>query len=381
LPLTGVVQATLTKLYVHWGRARVADHPDAYARTVLVHEFIQERRSLWVKRVSLAGWVSDSPAAAVDHDVVLDLRAAVAALPPRQRATLVLRFYCDLNVDRCAEILGCSAGTVKSQTARAGMVSGSASNPLGWAVTVYARGQCHLTNSGQGLKCAGQTPLEGVTARFSESAPAVDGHSAFWTGTNLVWSYARGGWAWVNVPVPDFSALRHDPVTQGRAIKIARHLRFGAATPPLVFPAQLSGLTGQWQISDLHYQAGAEALHVDTYTLTTGTSRFYPPVGDQGIWTNAPYVDIHPSPRTGTCSPDDPSTQNTSQIINGYHAVVKLSSAGGHPKQEVCAAHADGLWVDIIEFGRHPLTSVTSLFRHLRLLGTHPADWTRNPLG
>jgi DNA-directed RNA polymerase specialized sigma24 family protein len=72
-----------------------------------------------VKRVSLVGRVSDSPATAVDHDVVLDLRAAVAALPPRQRATLVLRFYCDLNVDRCAEILGCSPGTVKSQTARA----------------------------------------------------------------------------------------------------------------------------------------------------------------------------------------------------------------------------------------------------------------------
>jgi RNA polymerase sigma-70 factor (sigma-E family) len=114
-----LVQVTLTKLYVHWGRARAADHPDAYARTVLVHEFIQERRSLWVKRVSLVGRVSDSPAAVVDHDVVLDLRAAVAALPPRQRATLVLRFYCDLNVDRCAEVLGCSPGTVKSQTARA----------------------------------------------------------------------------------------------------------------------------------------------------------------------------------------------------------------------------------------------------------------------
>jgi DNA-directed RNA polymerase specialized sigma24 family protein len=55
----------------------------------------------------------------VDHDVALDLRAAVAALPARQRATLVLRFYCDLNVDRCAEVLGCSPGTVKSQTARA----------------------------------------------------------------------------------------------------------------------------------------------------------------------------------------------------------------------------------------------------------------------
>jgi RNA polymerase sigma-70 factor (sigma-E family) len=114
-----LVQAALTKLYVHWGRVRAASHADAYARTVLVHEFVQERRSLWVKRVSLVGRVSDSPAAAVDHDVVLDLRAAVAALPARQRATLVLRFYCDLNVEQSAAVLGCSPGTVKSQTARA----------------------------------------------------------------------------------------------------------------------------------------------------------------------------------------------------------------------------------------------------------------------
>jgi len=114
-----LVQAALTKLYVHWGRVRAADHPDAYARTVLVHEFIRERRSLWVRRVSLVGRMSDSPVPAADHDLVLDLRTAVAALPARQRATLVLRFYCDLNVDQSAEILGCSPGTVKSQTARA----------------------------------------------------------------------------------------------------------------------------------------------------------------------------------------------------------------------------------------------------------------------
>ena len=73
-----LVQAALTKLYVHWGRVRAAD-----------------------------------------HDLVLDLRTAVAALPARQRATLVLRFYCDLNVEQCAAVLGCSPGTVKSQTARA----------------------------------------------------------------------------------------------------------------------------------------------------------------------------------------------------------------------------------------------------------------------
>ncbi len=114
-----LVQVTLTKLYVHWGRARAADHPDAYARTVLVHEFIQERRSLWVKRVSLVGRVSDSPAAVVDHDVRARPAGRDRGAAARQRATLVLRFYCDLNVDRCAEVLGCSPGTVKSQTARA----------------------------------------------------------------------------------------------------------------------------------------------------------------------------------------------------------------------------------------------------------------------
>jgi RNA polymerase sigma-70 factor (sigma-E family) len=114
-----LVQATITKLYVHWGRASAADHVDAYARAVLVREFVHERRSSWARRVSLSAGVADSPAAAVDHDAALDLRTAVAALPPRQRATLVLRFYCDLDVDQSARLLGCSPGTVKSQTAKA----------------------------------------------------------------------------------------------------------------------------------------------------------------------------------------------------------------------------------------------------------------------
>jgi len=148
-----LVQATLTKLYVHWGRVRAATHPDAYARTVLVREFTRERRSVWAKRVTLSGGVADSPAAAVDQDAVLDLRAAVAALPPRQRATLVLRYYCDLNVDQAAEILGCSPGTVKSQTARAletvrralGPVSaaGSGGQPAAAEHPIYPGGPGH----------------------------------------------------------------------------------------------------------------------------------------------------------------------------------------------------------------------------------------------
>jgi RNA polymerase sigma-70 factor (sigma-E family) len=114
-----LVQATITKLYVHWDKARAADHVDAYVRAVLVREFVHERRSSWARRISLTGGMADRPAGEVDHDAALDLRGAVAALPPRQRAVLVLRFYCDLNVDQSAQVLNCSPGTVKSQTAKA----------------------------------------------------------------------------------------------------------------------------------------------------------------------------------------------------------------------------------------------------------------------
>jgi hypothetical protein len=55
---------------------------------------------------------------------------------------------------------------------------------------------------------------------------------------------------------------------------------------------------------------------------------------------------------------------------------------GGHPRQELCAAHAGGFAVSIIQYGPRPAIGVASLFRdHLRLLGTNPANWTSNPLG
>jgi RNA polymerase sigma factor (sigma-70 family) len=60
----------------------------------------------------------DAPSGLVDFDTHLDVRAALAALPPRQRATIVLRFYCDLPVEETARELGCTAGTVKSQTSK-----------------------------------------------------------------------------------------------------------------------------------------------------------------------------------------------------------------------------------------------------------------------
>jgi len=266
--------------------------------------------------------------------------------------------------------------------------------PIGpdWSLDVYARGQCHLTGSASGLNCSGVRPVDcqmspRVAARrraASELPPMRMGSfspCAFWTGAGIAWQYARGGWAWLSIPVPSFSALRHDKDMQRKALKIARHVRYDATTP-LMFPAQLSGLPSQWRIDNTYYEADPGLLRADQYMLTTGSSRFHPHVGDLGVWTDAPYIQVHPAPRDGTCTPHDPASENTSEIINGYRVVLKRMPIGGLPHQELCGAHADGLWFDIEEFGAHPSIGVASLFRqHLRLLGTNPANWTKNPIG
>jgi RNA polymerase sigma-70 factor (sigma-E family) len=113
-----LVQTTITRLYAHWGRAAAVEYTDAYARTILVRAYLGEQRSGWARRVSVTAALPDRPGQVPDRDAALDVRAALAALPPRQRATLVLRFYCDLTVAEAAEVLGCSQGTVKSQTAK-----------------------------------------------------------------------------------------------------------------------------------------------------------------------------------------------------------------------------------------------------------------------
>ncbi len=105
-----LLQAAMTRTYVHWSKAARADNTDAYVRAILVREFVEHRRASWTRRVSLTDRPPELPAIAPDHENAIDLRAAVAALPPRQRAVLVLRYFCDLNVDQAAQALGCSRG-------------------------------------------------------------------------------------------------------------------------------------------------------------------------------------------------------------------------------------------------------------------------------
>jgi RNA polymerase sigma-70 factor (sigma-E family) len=112
-----LVQHTLTMLYVKWRTAVAADNLDAYVRRMLVNAFIRERRRGWFTRVRLTDAVPDAAGAVVDVDSAAEIRRALARVPPRQRAVVVLRFVCDLPVTDVAEILGISEGTVKSQTA------------------------------------------------------------------------------------------------------------------------------------------------------------------------------------------------------------------------------------------------------------------------
>jgi len=114
-----LVQAALTKLYLHWSKAVVARDKDAYVRGMLVREFLNDRRTSWSRRISLTDAPPELATVPPDHESLLDLQAAVAKLPLRQRAVLVLRFYCDLSIEQCADVLGCSPGTVKSQAAKA----------------------------------------------------------------------------------------------------------------------------------------------------------------------------------------------------------------------------------------------------------------------
>jgi RNA polymerase sigma-70 factor (sigma-E family) len=119
------LQSAYAKAYASWGRVRRADHPEAYVRRMAVNEVLGVRRRGWWRseRAHAASSLPEPPGTGPEPTEALVDRAemwtALQALPPRQRAVLVLRYYEDLSEQQIAEALGCSVGTVKSQASAA----------------------------------------------------------------------------------------------------------------------------------------------------------------------------------------------------------------------------------------------------------------------
>ena len=113
-----LAQTALAKVFVSWRRIRRQDAVHAYATRTLVNSYLAHKRLKSSSEV-LSGWLPEplaETAAPETRMVVLD---ALATLPPRSRAVVVLRYWADLSVDQAAAVLGCSPGNVKSQSARA----------------------------------------------------------------------------------------------------------------------------------------------------------------------------------------------------------------------------------------------------------------------
>ncbi len=116
-----LVQATLERVWPRWERIVRDGDPDPYVRRALVNTY-----SSWWQRK----WRGEQPTSELPENPVPDdefaradladaLRRVLPTLPKKQRAVLVLRYYDDLSEADTARILGCSVGTVKSQTAKA----------------------------------------------------------------------------------------------------------------------------------------------------------------------------------------------------------------------------------------------------------------------
>ncbi|MDX6282427.1 MAG: hypothetical protein QOH03_3498 [Kribbellaceae bacterium] len=116
-------QEAMIKLYRNWPRLQRKGAIGAYARKVVVSTTLDGLRRRSSTELVGGETYFASTADPADQLGLLENRLliikALAGLPPRQRACVVLRYFDELSVDETAEALGCSAGTVKSQTMRA----------------------------------------------------------------------------------------------------------------------------------------------------------------------------------------------------------------------------------------------------------------------
>jgi len=114
-----LVQSALVRVTLRWALVRDKDNPDAYVRRAILHGYLNVRRRIRLRETAMAELPElsgvDDTAGVADGVAV---RRALQTLPARQRAVLVLRYLEDQSEQQTADLLGCSVGTVKSQTSK-----------------------------------------------------------------------------------------------------------------------------------------------------------------------------------------------------------------------------------------------------------------------
>jgi RNA polymerase sigma-70 factor (sigma-E family) len=115
-----LVQTALVKAHRHWRTVSTADHPDAYVRKVMVTTHISAHRRHRVHE-QLTALVPEQLGGADPADQVSDrdeLDRAISALPPQQRAVLVLRHYAGYEDAAIADVLGCTQASVRAYASK-----------------------------------------------------------------------------------------------------------------------------------------------------------------------------------------------------------------------------------------------------------------------
>lgn len=116
-----LLQTSLAKLYLAWDRVNRRESVDGYLRRIMLNEHHSLWRRAWRRREVPVERIPETRPVTDEHDEGrhAELWSFVRTLPRRQRAVIVLRYYEELSEAETAAVLGCSVGTVKSQSSRA----------------------------------------------------------------------------------------------------------------------------------------------------------------------------------------------------------------------------------------------------------------------
>jgi RNA polymerase sigma-70 factor (sigma-E family) len=113
-----LAQTALAKVFVSWRKVRRQDTAHAYATRVLTNSYLANKRLRRGTEI-LTDQLPEHPVTGPAPEARILVLDALALLPPRSRAVVVLRYWADLTVDQTANVLGCSPGTVKTLSSRA----------------------------------------------------------------------------------------------------------------------------------------------------------------------------------------------------------------------------------------------------------------------